>query len=105
MNSDTSGRDDAGLSASNRSKPIDVPVFNCIVYISLNSDGGVSARVANLPGLSCTAASEREALSKIVPAFKQRVSELMRSETPIPWIEPPTPAEPEEQTRHIPVHL
>ena len=79
--------------------------FNCIVYISPNSDGGVRARVANLPGLECTAASEREALSKIVPAFKQCVSELMRSETPIPWIEPPTPAESEEQTRHIPVHL
>ena len=105
MNSDTSGHDDAGLNASNRSKPTDVPVFNCIVYISPNSDGGVRARVANLPGLECTAASERDALSKIVPTFKQRVSELMRSETPIPWIEPPPPAESEEETRRIPVHL
>ena len=105
MNSDTSGCDDAGSNASNQSKPTDVPVFNCIVYISLNSDGSVRARVANLPGLECTAESERDALSKIVPAFKQRVGELIRSETPIPWIEPPTPAESEEQTRHIPVHL
>ena len=105
MNSDTPGRDDVGLNVSSRSKPIDVPVFNCIVYISRNLDGGVRARVANLPGLECTAASERDALSKIVPAFKQRVGELMRSETPIPWIEPPTPAESDEQTRHIPVHL
>ena len=105
MNSDTSGQDDAGLNAINRSKPTDVPVFNCIVYILPNSDGGVRARVANLPGLECTAASERDALSTIVPAFKQRVGELIRSETPIPWIEPPRPAESEEETRRVPVHL
>jgi hypothetical protein len=29
----------------------------------------------------------------------------MHSETQIPWIEPPTPAEPGEQKRFIPVHL
>ena len=105
MNSNTPGRDDAGLNTSNHLNPSDVPVFNCIVYISPDSGGGVRARVANLPGLECTAASERDALSTIVPAFKQRVGELMRSKTPIPWIEPPTPAESEEDTRYIPVHL
>ena len=81
-----------------------IPVFNCVVYVSPVA-GGVRARVANLPGLECTAASEREALAKIVPAFKQRVAELMQSDTPIPWIEPPAPAEPGEQKRLIPVHL
>lgn len=91
--------------ASDHAKPADVPVFNCVVYVSPDADGGVRARVANLPGLGCTAASEREALGKIVTAFKQRVSELMHNETQIPWIEPPTPAEPWEQKRFIPVHL
>ena len=105
MNSDTSGREDAELNTNNRLKPSDVPVFNCIVYICPDSGGGVRARVANLPGLECKAASERDALSKIVPAFKQRVGELMRSNTPIPWIEPPASAESDEATRHIPVHL
>jgi hypothetical protein len=93
------------LNSSDHSKPAEIPVFNCIVYVSSDAGGGVRARVANLPGLECTAASEREALGKIVPAFKQRVGELMHSETPIPWIEPPTPAEPGEQKRFIPVHL
>lgn len=81
-----------------------VPVFNCIVYIK-PGPGGVRARVANLPGLECIAANERAALSKIIPAFKQRVSELLRNGLAIPWIEPPSPVEPDEQARFIPVHL
>ncbi len=93
------------MNASDRLKPAEVPVFNCIVYVSPAAGGGVRARVANLSGLECTAASEREALGKIVPAFKQRIVELMRGETPIPWIEPPAPAEAGEQRRFIPVHL
>ncbi len=93
------------LTVRDHSTPADVPVFNCLVYVSSDAGGGVRARVANLPGLGCTAGSEREALAKIVPAFKQLVSELMRSETPIPWIEPPSPVEPGEQKRFIPVHL
>ena len=115
MNSDKSDaeklsesmREDEGgeQTASNRSKPADIPVFSCIVYVSPTAGGGVRARVANLPRLECTAASEREALGKVVAAFKQRVSELMRSETAIPWTEPPSPAETGEQKRFIPVHL
>jgi hypothetical protein len=90
---------------SHHAKPADVPVFSCIVYVSPDAGGGVRARIANLAGLACTAASEREALAKIVAAFKQRVGDLMRSEIPIPWIEPPSPAEPGELIRFIPVHL
>ena len=88
-----------------KQEPDDVPVFSCIVYVSTDADGGVQARVANLPGLGSTAANEREALRKVVFAFKQRVSELLEGNTPIPWIEPPSPPEPGEQTRAIPVHL
>lgn len=93
------------LNASDHSKPPNVPVFSCIVYVSPDAGGGVRARVANLSGLECTAASEREALGKIVPAFKQRLGDVMRSGTQIPWIEPPMPARPGEQKRYIPVHL
>jgi hypothetical protein len=93
------------LHTGDRRKPADIPVFNCIVYVSPEAGGGVRARVANLPELECTAATEREALGKIVPAFKERVGELMHRETPIPWIEPPSLPEPGEQKRFIPVHL
>lgn len=114
MNSDASGKDnlpgiaqrqDVDPNSGAHSKRAEVPVFNCIVYVSPHAGGGVRARVANLPGLVCTAASEREALGKIVPAFKRWIGEQMQSETPIPWIDPPTPAEAGEQVRFIPVHL
>jgi hypothetical protein len=85
--------------------PANVPVFSCIVYVSPNAGGGVRARVANLPDLESTAASEREALAKIVRAFKERVGELLLNGSPIPWIEPPVPVAHGEQQRFIPVHL
>lgn len=94
-----------GPSVNDPLKPANVPVFNCIVHISPNADGGVRARVVNLSGFDCVAPSERQALAEIVPAFKQRIAELMQSETPIPWIEPPPQAQPGEHTRLIPVHL
>ena len=87
------------------SKAKDVPVFNCVVYISNNTGGAVHARVANLSGLACTAPAEREALGKIVSAFKQGMVELTQSGTPIPWTEPPAPIEPHERKRLIAVHL
>ena len=82
-----------------------VPVFNCIVYVSPATSGGVQAHVANLAGLEVSAASEREALGKLVAAFKARVAELMQQQAEIPWIEPPPPPGPGEQERLIPVHL
>jgi hypothetical protein len=90
---------------SHRPPPADVPVFNCLVYVLRAADGTVRARVANLPGIEVTAASEREALGKAVLAFKQRIGELLGGAAAIPWIEPPVPAEPGEQQRFIPVHL
>jgi len=92
-------------SAEARPEPVAVPVFNCLVYVSRDPSGNVRARVVNLAGLECTAGSEREALGRLVPAFKQRVGELMQTQTAIPWIEPPPPVEPGEQQRFIPVHL
>jgi hypothetical protein len=98
-------RHDVDVNVSDHLKRAQVPVFNCLVYVSPAVGGGVRARVANLPGFECTAASEREALRQIVSAFKRQIGALTQSETQIPWIEPPNPAEAGEQMRFIPVHL
>lgn len=104
MNSDAP-KHNAGLNLSKQSQPASVPVFNCIVYVSRAAEAGVRARVANLAGLESTAATERAALAKIVPAFKQCVTDLLQSGAQIPWIEPVAAPEPGEQTRRIAVHL
>lgn len=82
-----------------------VPVFNCIVYVSPLTEGTVRARVANLAGIQCTAASEREALTNIVQVFKQHVTDLIGKGESISWIEPTPPARNDELERFIPVHL
>ena len=92
-------------SENNADSRENVPVFSCIVYLSSDDCGQVRARVANLPGLQCVAASEHQALATLVPAFKKRLVELMQTDTPIPWIDPPVASEPEEQQRYVPVHL
>ena len=93
------------LPFSESSQRRDVPVFQCLVYLAREESGGVKARVANLPDIDCERATEREALALIVPLFKQRISDYLASEMPIPWIEPPESLEPGEQKRFIPVHL
>ena len=103
MNAEDRARPELNVSAD--SAPPAVPVFNCIVYLARTDEGQVRARVANLARFECTAASERDALAKLVPAFKQRLAELHQSAGDIPWIDPPLAAEPGEQTRYIPVHL
>jgi hypothetical protein len=82
-----------------------VPVFRCLIYLSRPPSGGVLAVVANLPGLEVTAENERAALSRIVPAFKQRMVEYRTEGQPIPWIEPPTPIRADQEQRVVPVHL
>lgn len=91
-------------------KPVNVPAFTCIVYVSSavdsgQADAGVTARVANLGDIQFTAPTERDALSKIVPAFKERVTQHLSKNEPIPWIEPASPMESYEQERLLPVHL
>jgi hypothetical protein len=82
----------------------DVPVFNCIVYIQ-KTPRGVHLHVANLAGIDCDAANEREGLAKIVSQFKQHTSEFHAESSTIPWIDPVPPPRSDEQTRFIPVHL
>ncbi len=85
--------------------PPSVPVFNCIVHVHRDDQGNVQGRVANLPDLVCTAATERDLLAKIVKEFKRVIREYSEKETPIPWVVPPKAKEPNEQSRLIPVHL
>ena len=85
-------------------KAADVPVFNCMVYVSRDGER-VRARVANLADIESTAGSEREALAQVVQAFKQRLAEWTRNQSPIPWINPPSPPESGELARLIAVHL
>ena len=85
--------------------PANIPVFNCIVLVQRDSSGTVTGRVANLPDLVCTAATERDLLAKVVKEFKHRLKQLTDEGVAIPWVEPPTLKETNEQTRMIPVHL
>lgn len=84
---------------------LEVPVFNCLVHLGHLDSGEVRARVANLSGLECIAANEREVLAQIVPAFKNRILELRQAGKNVPWIENPSPLESGEVERLIPVHL
>ena len=92
------------LNVTGDSLPPPVPVFNCVVYVS-RREGKVRARVANLPDIEHAAGDERSAIGSVVGTFKQQVSEWTRQGAAIPWIDPPLPADPDEQTRLIPVHL
>ncbi|QDT05614.1 hypothetical protein K227x_40150 [Rubripirellula lacrimiformis] len=86
-------------------QPADVPSFGCIVYVRSNPTGGVVARVANLPGITVEAATERAALSKLVPQFKQAVQSHLAAGDAVPWIDPPSPIVEGEQKRFLPTHL
>ncbi len=89
----------------NIGQPADVPVFDCIVYVS-KTDAGVSARVANLDGMDpVQMSSERAALAKLVPLFKQRIQQLIETGEAVPWLQPPLEIRTDEQERYLPVHL
>ncbi|MEM9588307.1 MAG: hypothetical protein AAGA03_13575 [Planctomycetota bacterium] len=92
------------LPLSGQSDQPSVPSFQCIAYLRQLQDGGVSIRVANLDGLQCTAASERDALAKLIPKFKSKVQDYMQQGT-VPWIDPPSAKDADEARRIIPVHL
>jgi hypothetical protein len=88
------------------SPPESVPVFNCLVLVApRNAAGNIVARAANLADISSEAPTEREALQKLVPAFKARLAEFHASGEPIPWLDPPHPPAAGEQQRWIAVHL
>lgn len=80
------------------------PAFNCHVYLMPLEDGRVLAEVANLPGISLTADSERAALQKVVQAFKAEISRLLAAGQEVPWQEP-APRPEGAQERFLPMHL
>lgn len=88
------------------SPPESVPVFNCLVHVApRNGAGLVVARAANLAGLSAEGKTEREALQKLVPAFKSALAAFVERGEAIPWLNPPESPQPGEQQRWIAVHL
>ena len=82
-----------------------IPTFSCIVYLRRVEDGQFSGRVANLTGIEATGDTERDVLSKIVPAFKSRAAEYVARNERVPLVEPVPEPQPGEQKRFIPVHL
>ena len=103
---DSAAPPDTGkLPVSERTAPVEVPVFSCLVYISTDADGTVNARVANLAGIAVTAADERACLRQIVSQFKQAMQLAHESGQPIPWLTPTPEAPQGAATRLIPVHL
>ena len=82
-----------------------VPLYKCVVYVRKNEDGTVTGRVANLAGIESSGAAERDVLARITREFKAKMIEMSEAGQEIPWIDPPTPAEENEQVRSIPVHL
>ena len=83
-----------------------VPVFSCIVILHRDTTTNrITARVANLTGITAEGNAERELLMLLTKQFKSFVQGCLQSNRPIPWIEPPESPQPDEQQRFIPVHL
>ncbi len=82
-----------------------MPVFDCRVFVSHSEAGPVVARCVNLADVEATGPSERDALRKVVDAFKAIVQDHHARGEAIPFIETDAKPGPNEQERWIPVHL
>ncbi len=83
-----------------------VPVFNCIVILTRDATTGrISARVANLAGITAEGNAERELLMLLTKKFKAFLQDCLQNNREIPWIDPAEAPLPGEQQRFIPVHL
>ena len=86
--------------------PQSVPVFNCRTIVSArDSAGKITARCAELADLAATGDTEREALQKLVAAFKAKMATHTAAGEEIPWIKPGDQAASGEKELHIAVHL
>jgi hypothetical protein len=86
--------------------PESVPVYNCIALVApRGADGLVHVRAANVAGLRTSGQTEREALQHLVGAFKIILSQATTEGRPVPILEQPLAAAPDEQQRLIAVHL
>lgn len=83
-----------------------VPVFNCIVILTRDATTGrISARIANLAGITAEGNAERELLMLLTKRFKAFLQDCLQNNRDIPWIDPAEAPLPGEQQRFIPVHL
>lgn len=81
------------------------PAFGCVVYVGRNDAGRCVGRVANLEGLTAEGSNEREVLASLVKQAKQVLAQYVGDGQPIPWVEPPSPKNDDEQKRFLPLHL
>jgi hypothetical protein len=65
----------------------------------------MSARVANMAGITAVGNAERELLVLLTKRFKALLQDCLQHNREIPWIDPPEAPLPGEQQRFIPVHL
>lgn len=79
--------------------------YTLIVLLRQWQGGGTAARVANLPIPEVQAATVREALSLLVAAAKELITENLARDNQIPWINPPATAEESESSVMVPLHL
>lgn len=85
-------------------EPQSVPVFNCRVIVSRNGSQFV-ARAAELAALSTSGESQREALQKLVAAFKAQMTSYVSAGQEIPWVKPGQQVQPGETELFVAVHL
>lgn len=104
MTDDSDGQSQPKLNVRAASAPIQVPVFNVVIYVS-QVEGQVRAEVVNLPDLSFTASSEPQALKQAITKVKSLLAGWHASSEAIPWIDPVRPPTKDEQQRLVPVHL
>jgi hypothetical protein len=106
MSSPSDQPDAADRDPMSRMRSPDVPVYNCVVIVSLADQAGqVRARCATIAGLEAVGRSEREALAQVVAAFKATIARHLAAGLPIPWIDPPMQPAAGEEQRYIGVHL
>ena len=87
-------------------EPQAVPVFNCRVIVSpRDSEGNITARAAELEGLTAVGSLEREAIQKLVTAFKAHVAAIVKAGGEIPWRRPGDALQPGEKEFFVGVHL
>jgi len=87
-------------------KPQSVPVFNCRVIVApRDAAGKIVARAAELVDLSASGDSDREALQKLVAAFKAKMAAHVAAGEEIPWIKPGAKPQPGERELFVAVHL
>jgi predicted RNase H-like HicB family nuclease len=86
-------------------EPQSVPVFNCRVIVSRDRGGKFVARAAELADLSASGDSQREALQKLVAAFKAQMASYVSANQEIPWTKPGQQVQPGETELFVAVHL